>query len=258
MAVPGELSTVSMSYSPRKRGSGGEVMEFFNRIKINDHDTWLKQRQSLIQASDAASILGMSPWRTDAQLWDEKTNGISEALSYKPYIQYGKKMEEYIRESFLLDNPFFSCEYHEYDILTSTARPWQGCTLDGELTVTVPVNPWGLEVGAKGILECKTGSFRGLSDLHKWDDIPIHYYCQILHQLAVTGWDFVILTARLKRDAFKDEDKGFPQIEHRSFIVLRKDVGEDLELLNEAEEKFYQSLKEGKRPTFKLSTKEIK
>ena len=223
-------------------------MEFFNRIKINDHDTWLKQRQSLIQASDAASILGMSPWRTDAQLWDEKTNGISEDLSYKPYIQYGKKMEEHIRESFLLDNPYFSCDYHEYDILTSTDRPWQGCTLDGELTVTVPVNPWGLQEGSKGILECKTGSFRGLSDLQKWDDIPIHYYCQILHQLAVTGWDFVILTARLKRDAFKDEDNGFPQIEHRSFIVFRKDVGEDLELLNEAEEKFYQSLKSGDRP----------
>ena len=229
-------------------------MEFFNRIKINDHNTWLKQRQSLIQASDAASILGMSPWRTDAQLWDEKTNGISEDLSYKPYIQYGKKMEEHIRESFLLDNPYFSCDYHEYDILTSTDRPWQGCTLDGELTVTVPVNPWGLQEGSKGILECKTGSFRGLSDLQKWDDIPMHYYCQILHQLAVTGWDFVILTARLKRDAFKDEDNGFPQIEHRSFIVFRKDVGEDLELLNEAEEKFHQSLKEGKRPAFKLST----
>ena len=243
-----------MSYSPRKKWSGGEAMEFFNRIKINDHNTWLKQRQSLIQASDAASILGMSPWRTDAQLWDEKTNGISEDLSYKPYIQYGKKMEEHIRESFLLDNPYFSCDYHEYDILTSTDRPWQGCTLDGELTVTVPVNPWGLQEGSKGILECKTGSFRGLSDLQKWDDIPMHYYCQILHQLAVTGWDFVILTARLKRDAFKDEDNGFPQIEHRSFIVFRKDVGEDLELLNEAEEKFHQSLKEGKRPAFKLST----
>lgn len=233
-------------------------MEFFNRIKINDHDTWLKQRQRLIQASDAASILGMSPWKTDAQLWDEKFKGITKDLSSKPYIQYGKKMEPVIRESFLIDNPYFSSEYHEFDILVSDARPWQGCTLDGELTVTVPVNPWGLEVGAKGILECKTGSFSGFEDLQNWDKIPLRYRCQILHQLAVTGWDFVILTARLKRDPFKDENNGFPQIEHRSFIVFRKDVGKDLEFLNKAEEKFFQSLKEGNRPTFKLSIKEIK
>lgn len=232
-------------------------MEFFNRIKINDHDTWLKQRQRLIQASDAASILGMSPWKTDAQLWDEKSKGITEDISSKPCIIYGKKMEPVIRESFLIDNPYFSCDYHEFDILVSDARPWQGCTLDGELSVETPFNPWGLCFGDRGILECKTGSFRGFKDLQDWEEIPRHYYWQILHQLSVTGWDFVILTARLKRDAFKDEDKGFPQIEHRSFILYRKAVGDDLELLNEAEEKFYQSLKSGIRPTFKLSTKEI-
>lgn len=233
-------------------------MESFKRIKLLDRETWLLARHNFLQASDAAPILGMSPWKTDAQVWDEKTKGLIEDISDKPYVQYGKKMEEHIRESFLLDNPYFECEYHEFDILQNRERLWQGCTLDGELTVTVPVNPWGLQEGSKGILECKTGSFRGLSDLQKWEEIPMHYYCQVLHQLAVTEWDFVILTARLKRDPFKDEDKGFPQIEHRSFIVYRKDVGEDLDLLNEAEQKFYQSIKSGNRPSFKLSTKEIR
>ena len=228
------------------------------RLVIHDYDTWITQRKNLIQASDAASILGMSPWQTDAQLWDEKSKGITEDISSKPCIIYGKKMEPVIRESFLIDNPYFSCDYHEFDILVSDARPWQGCTLDGELSVETPFNPWGLCFGDRGILECKTGSFRGLSDLHKWDDIPMHYYCQILHQLSVTEWDFVILTARLKRDAFREEDKGFPQIENRSFIVKRKDCLEDIELLNRAEEAFYESLKSGKRPTAKFSIKEIK
>ncbi len=228
------------------------------RLVIHDYDTWITQRKSLIQASDAAAILGMSPWQTDAQVWDAKFKGMTEDLSSKPYIIYGKRMEPIIRESFLLDNPYFSCEYHEFDILVSDIRPWQGCTLDGELTVENPANPWSLCFGDRGILECKTGSFRGFKDLQNWDEIPLHYYCQILHQLAVTEWDFVILTARLKRDAFREEDKGFPQIENRSFIVKRKDCLEDIDLLNRAEETFFESLKSGKRPTAKFSIKEMK
>ena len=228
------------------------------RLVIHDYDTWITQRKSLIQASDAAAILGMSPWQTDAQVWDAKFKGMTEDLSSKPYIIYGKKMEPIIRESFLLDNPYFSCEYHEFDILVSDIRHWQGCTLDGELTVENPANPWSLCFGDRGILECKTGSFRGFKDLQNWDEIPLHYYCQILHQLAVTEWDFVILTARLKRDAFREEDKGFPQIENRSFIVKRKDCLEDIDLLNRAEETFFESLKSGKRPTAKFSIKEMK
>ena len=236
-----------MSYSPKKRGSGGEAMEFFNRIKINDHDTWLKQRQSLIQASDAASVFEDNPWKSAAKLWDEKVKGETEDLSNKPSIIYGKKMEEHIRESFLLDNPYFSCEYHEFDILTSVQRPWQGCTLDGELTVTSD-NPWCIPIGTKGILECKTGSFRSYQDLQSWNDIPSHYYYQVLHQLSVTGWEFVILTARLKGSELREEYKGFTQIEHRSFILYRKAVEPDIRILNEKEESFYKSLKTGDRP----------
>ena len=228
------------------------------RLVIHDYDTWINQRKNLIQASDAAPILGMSPWKTDAQLWDEKTKGLSEDISAKPYVQYGKKMEEHIREAFLLDNPYFSCEYHEFDILVSDDRPWQGCTLDGELTVETPANPWSLCFGDKGVLECKTGSFRSFKDLQNWDEIPLHYYCQILHQLSVTGWDFVILSARLKRDAYRDYDKGFPEIVHRSFIVKRKDCIEDIKILNQAEQEFFDSLKKGKRPTAKFSIKEMK
>ena len=34
---------------------------------------WLKERQKGIGGSDVAAILGMSPWRTPYQVWEEKS-----------------------------------------------------------------------------------------------------------------------------------------------------------------------------------------
>ena len=42
---------------------------------------WLKERQKGIGGSDVAAILGMSPWRTPYQVWEEKTTPI-DAVSY--------------------------------------------------------------------------------------------------------------------------------------------------------------------------------
>lgn len=44
---------------------------------VNNRKEWLKARQKGIGGSDAASVLGISPWKTNVQLWEEKT-GITE------------------------------------------------------------------------------------------------------------------------------------------------------------------------------------
>ncbi len=228
------------------------MSEAFTRITINDHATWLRERQLHIQASDVAVILGVSPWKNKTQLWDEK-KGLKEAedISEKPYVIYGKKMEPYIRAQALLDLPYFSCEYHEFDILVNKDRPWQACTLDGELTVTAD-NPWNLPIGAKGVLECKTGQFRGYKDLDNWRDFPDHYYAQQCHQLAVTEWSFNLSASRVKRDGFKESDNGFPEIQTIYHIIKVEDILDDINTIIEMERDFWTSLKNGIRPTYRL------
>ena len=235
--------------------------EVFYRMKFDSREAWLKERNKHLQASDAASIDGSSPWKSAAELYDEKT-GIfpAEDISRKPYVQYGIKMEPVAREAFLLDIPFFSLEYHQYDILVSKNRPWMGSTLDGELTVIDSMNPWGFPVGTKGIYEGKTGGWSKQSHLYAWDGtetyIPPHYYVQGLHQLSVTGWDFVIFGARLKRDPFRDEDMGFPEIRTFYRIIDRRSsaVQQDIALLEEEEERFWtDSINAKKRPPRRIA-----
>ncbi len=226
--------------------------ESYYRIKCADEEEWLEERTKHLQASEAASILGVSPWKTKTELWDEKA-GLKKAkdISDKPYVIYGKRMEEHIRESFLLDCPYFECDYHAFDILVNNERPWQACTLDGELRVIAP-NPWNLPIGSKGVLECKTGQWKSYKDLESWSDFPDHYYAQQCHQLAVTEWSFNISASRIKRDAFRERDKGFPEIRTIYHIVKVQDVLDDIVMLNKEEIAFWQSLEDGVRPSYRV------
>lgn len=231
------------------------MSEAFTRISCGTREEWLFERSRHLQASDAPVILGLSPWKSAAELYDEKL-GIfpAEDISGKPYIQYGIKMEPVVREAFLIDCPFFSVEYHQYDILSSKKHPWMGATLDGELTVTKP-NPWNLPVGTKGIYEGKTGGWTRSEHLYGWDGtttyIPQHYYPQGLHQLLVTGWSFVVFAARLKRDPYRDEDMGFPEIRtyYRLIDARSPAVQADLRAVESAEEQYWTgNIQARKRP----------
>lgn len=226
--------------------------EAFYRIKCANREEWLETRKHYIQASDAAAILGYSPWKNATQLYDEKAGLIEpKDISDKPYVIYGKKMEPFIREQFLLDCPYFSCDYHEFDILVSTERKWQGCTLDGELTVT-SANPWNFPLGSKGILECKTGSWTKYTELREWMEFPLHYHAQQVHQLATTGWLFNVSASRIVRSAFKEEDGGFPEIRTLYHVIDRLHVEDDINTVNAAEAEFWKALEEGIRPAYTL------
>ena len=232
----------------------------FSRVHCSGHGEWLEERLKRIQASEAAAVLGLSPWTSSAELYDLKTGRAQpKDISKKPYIIYGHEAERPIREMFLLDNPYFQSEYYPYDILVSKTAPFLGATLDGELEVVSDDNPWGLRAGTHGIYEGKTGTFRKEGDLAAWNGrdsyIPPHYYSQVLHQLLVTGWDFVILNARLRRMPFCESDGGFPEIRCFTRMVERTDpqVRNDMMTLYKAEKRFWLSVEERRRPSRRLA-----
>ena len=236
------------------------MSEAFTRLHFESREEWLKERSNHLQASDAAPILGLSPWATAAEVYDEKTGMVPpKDISDKPYVQYGIRMEPVAREAFLIDCPYFSLEYHPYDILCSKKNPWMGATLDGELTVTKQ-NPWNLPIGSKGIYEGKTGGWTRAEHLYGWDGtttyIPQHYYPQGLHQLLCTGWDFVIFSARLKREPFKNEDMGFPEIRTFYRIIDGRNpaVRRDFTVIEDAETRFWTGcVLAGKRPSRRIA-----
>ncbi|WP_368282070.1 lambda-exonuclease family protein [Coprococcus comes] len=126
-------------------------MEPYKIYDFEDEKAWLKGRLNGIGGSDASAVVGKNPYKTNIELFEEKTGRrIVPDISEKPYVIYGKEAEQYIRELFRLDYPQYQVMQHEYRILQSLDYPFMQASLDGELVD---------QDGRKGILEIKT---RGL------------------------------------------------------------------------------------------------
>jgi predicted phage-related endonuclease len=175
--------------------------EQFIRTKYDDRESWLKAKEALHSASEAASVMQISPWVSKVQLWEEKV-GLRkrEDISGKPGVQRGIDEEPIIREQFIQDHPEFSIYHHPYEILQLKRKPFISCSLDGEITV-VGKNFYGLPIGSRGVLQIKTGSYSSKHYLDKWTGsvLPDFYFVQEVQELLVTGWDFAWVQAKLFR-----------------------------------------------------------
>lgn len=209
----------------------------FTRISAKSHDEWLKNRAVGIGGSDSSAILGISPFKSNIDLWLEKTGQKEpEDISDDAKVKYGHDAEDSIRNLFMLDHPEYELFHDEYMILRSNKYPFLQASLDGELTE--------IETGKRGILEIKTTEIMNKQMLDEWKNgIPNHYYTQCLHYLIVTGYEFVWLRAKLKFVW----DSNYQEI--RDYYFTRSEVIEDMKYLFEKEEKFWnENVMKGVRP----------
>lgn len=205
-------------------------------IENSCHEEWLRSRAYGIGGSDASAILGMNPYKTNIQLFEEKTGKrIPEDISEKPYVKYGTMAEPLIRELFKLDYPEYQVSYYENRILRSNAYLFLQASLDGELVD---------KDGRDGILEIKTSNILQPAQWEKWKDrIPDNYYVQVLHYLLVTGYQFVVLRAHLISSWGEDKRT---TVKH--YFIERQDVEEELDMLLKKEQNFWGYVESGKRP----------
>lgn len=207
---------------------------------FDSRDQWLRGRQNHIGGSDAASIVGRNPYKSNVQLWEEKTGiRMPEDISDKEYVIYGIRAEALLRELFRLDFPQYQLIYEENNLYINEAYPFAHASLDGVLIDSE---------GRYGILEIKTTNILQSMQRERWNQrIPDNYYIQVLHYLLVTGYDFAILKAQLK-----SEWKGVPNLSTRHYFIEREEVEEDLKFLLCEEEVFWKQVREKKRPNLIL------
>lgn len=232
--------------------------------KFDTKDDWLKAKNKVdvdnftISSTEAATVLEVNPFQTKAELYDIKL-GLKRKpdISSKACVQYGVASEELIRQQAMIDLPYFDLDYKPYDIYQSKQYPFMVATLDGFLTINTPNNPWGFDVGDVGVLEVKTSQIRSKKYLDDvMQNIPINYYCQMIHAAKIVGAKFVINPCRYKWDPYKEEHKGLPSIYCCYHIIDCRDteVIEDQRTLITAEEKFInENLKKQIRPAIKLA-----
>lgn len=206
---------------------------------MKNREEWLKNRQKL-GGSDAAAVIGQNPYKSNVELWKEKTGqSIPEDISEKSYVKYGTEAEDFLRELFKLDYPKYRVEYIENNSFENERFPFAQASLDGWIHD---------KDGRLGILEIKTTNIMQSQQKEKWNErIPDNYYCQVLHYMAILEADFAVLKAQLKYDF---DDSVYLQTRH--YKIEREDVEDDIAYLMQKEEVFWEKVKTGKKPALLL------
>lgn len=210
-------------------------------IQIESRDEWLKARQAQgIGGSEAGTVLGVNKYQNNVDLWELKTGRREPPdLSENAAVQFGKYAEPLLRELFKQDYPEYIVNYHEFWIYVNDQYPFIFATLDGELTAPD---------GSRGILEIKTTTIQNKSQWDEWDGrIPDSYYAQILHQMAATGWDFVILKAYIRYHV-----DGEVRVSIRHYRINRSDVQADIGYLIQQEAEFWEKVQADEQPALIL------
>lgn len=202
-------------------------------------EEWLEARTQGIGGSDAACIVGANPWKSARQLWKEKTGAVGLAdISNKPAVRFGKDAEAPVRYLYMMMHPELQCDYHEFRMYANDEYPFLYATLDGELTM---LN------GVRGIYEGKTTTIQNSRQWKDWiNRVPDHYYVQMLHQLLACEWaEFVTLNAFIRY---------FSAAKMQSYTIWREEhqVAHDLNLLLDAEIRFWNYVQDGTEPPYIL------
>lgn len=205
-------------------------------------EQWLAARRDGLGASDAAAVLGVSNWKTNVQLWEEKCGqSTPEDISDKPCVKYGNDAEPLLRQLFALDHPEYRVSFTPFKIIRHGQFPFITCTPDGELEE--------LTTGRRGGLEIKTTELRTRAGWQRWDNcIPIEYYAQVCQQMLAADWAFVELLAQIKYTQPDGEDRK----ETRHYKIEREQAAQDIELVRRECVSFWQHVEQRRKPALKL------
>ena len=135
------------------------------------HEDWLEFRQRGIGGSDAAAVLGISPWKSAYRLWVEKTSPVVPNGGSSPAMAYGSGAEGDVADHFSLTTGLtIANDTHLY---AHPDHPHMLANLDRLVLDEIT----GLPVS---VLEIKTSG-------REWWRVPPYYESQIQHYMAVTG-----------------------------------------------------------------------
>lgn len=141
---------------------------------------WLEARRHYLGASDAAAALGISQWCSQRKLAELK-KGLCEPDPQNEAMYRGHVLEPVIRN-------YFRSQYSGFDGPRFAVHPihaWMAATLDDEIHRIGMPEERHVIVEIKSVLSWAADGWGDEGTA----DIPPTYFCQVQHQLAVTGAD---------------------------------------------------------------------
>lgn len=175
-------------------------------IPTQNTPEWREWRKSKIGASDAAAILGISPWTTPLELYEEKL-GLRPQKDLTAAMARGMKLEERAR----VEYERISGELVFPQVVVHPHFYWCIASLDG------------ISLNKKHIVEIKCPN-KFTHELASKGQVPPHYYAQLQHQLFVTGLNTV--------DYFSfDGENGFLVVVDRDDLFIENMIKEEMKFL---------------------------
>lgn len=131
-------------------------------------EKWMKFRTLHIGASEAGIIMGLNPWRSALQLWEEKTLGLVQESNTN--MKRGQKLEPKARESYIMETGLIvEPIVAECEILPFLSASFDGVTKDLAHAVEI---------------KCGASSHK----LALMGEVPDYYYAQLQHQMYIGGF----------------------------------------------------------------------
>lgn len=182
------------------------------------HEEWLSERKKGIGGSDAAAIVGLSPYKSVFEVYADKLSLVPPKEDNEAMRQ-GRDLEEYVARRF--------CEEtgkrvrRRNSMIKNPAYPFAFANVDR------------LIIGENAGLECKTAGSMSVKR-YKGGEYPEEYYCQCMHYMAVTGYPVWYLAVLIYSTEFK-------------VFEIKRDE-EDIAALMKAEREFWENNVLAKNP----------
>ena len=209
----------------------------FGSVRCDSRSGWLAQRLKSIGSSDAAAVMGMSPYMSEADLWERKRTSTITESEENDDMRRGHESEPLLLSLYSIETGH-GVLWGDGIILRSKKHPFMSATLDG-----IGIDPSDAE---PYVIEVKSISRKG--DDWTDDTVPVHYYLQVLHQLSVTGWKKAVLLARFCRTEWGG-DSAYERCYHFDRAELEKEISS----LEKVEEKFWnECVVGGMRPAVRV------
>ncbi len=150
---------------------------------------WHDERRQGIGGSDVAAALGVSPWKTQLELWGEKTGLVPDDFDWNEFTYWGEALEELVRTRYEQD-------HSEHRILGDGAsmhkdHPCLRANVDGLIYDRNDGD------SCLGIWEAKTAST-------EFTEVPVHYQLQVQHYMHVYDLPYAIISVLFHGNLYKE------------------------------------------------------
>jgi len=192
--------------------------------QLQRSDEWLEWRKTKIGASDSAAILGLNPYKSAYRLWEEKM-GTKEPDPVNERMKKGIDLEPRAREHFekMIGMNVYPkvFEHQQY--------PWMIASLDG----------FGeLKQGNSFAVEIKCNGEKNHEEA-VYGRIPKYYECQMQHQMAVTGLQWMYYFSYTVEDYYFDEQNKVVVSGEKGIVLTCPRDDKFIKTLIEKEKEFF-------------------